>query len=272
MGGGWRMREYFMRAEGVVLTPRPSGGPVGAEDLTERADCHFIHTPDLRSVCVCVERVTDKEGFSMRNITSIKRVCLDDHLIHLHTSVSCLCLYNRTSDKKMGWETEVKQWNSDRWRETCNDQTLYYIGGSLALFWYQITWSEPFVTHKPYKVWQMWSNTVVGERKIAGWKYKSIISKHLCTWNYSLKFTFAKANGKRTAKINLCCFLRPEGDIWVRFSEGKQSPVLVRLHRVDIQAAGEILRKQVQTARQSDTRLKHQSYSNSIWNIRGNDH
>lgn len=54
MGGGAGCREFLMCAKGVVLTPWPSGGPVGAEDLTERADCHLIHAPDLRPVCVCV--------------------------------------------------------------------------------------------------------------------------------------------------------------------------------------------------------------------------
>lgn len=41
-------------AKGVVLTPWPSGRLVGAEDLTVRADCYRIHTPDLRPVSVCV--------------------------------------------------------------------------------------------------------------------------------------------------------------------------------------------------------------------------
>ena len=52
-----------MWERGVVLTPWPSGGPVGAEDLTERADCHPIHAPDHKpvSVCVCVDRETDRD-------------------------------------------------------------------------------------------------------------------------------------------------------------------------------------------------------------------
>ncbi len=73
-------------------------------------------------VCVCVWRVTDREGFSTRNITSIKRVCLYDHLIHRHTSVSCLCLYNRTSDKKNELRNRsetVKRWQMER--DVCDD-------------------------------------------------------------------------------------------------------------------------------------------------------
>lgn len=75
-------RDDFMCAEGVVLTPRPSGGPVGAEDLTERADCHLICTPDLRpvtaalSVCALPERERERERFSTRNIMKIKSVCM----------------------------------------------------------------------------------------------------------------------------------------------------------------------------------------------------
>ena len=42
--------------KGAVLTPRPSGKLVGAEDLTERADCHLIHTPELRQVSGCGEK------------------------------------------------------------------------------------------------------------------------------------------------------------------------------------------------------------------------
>lgn len=66
-----------MWAKGVVLTPWPSGRLVGAEDLTVRADCYLIHTPDLRPVSVCVRvrawRERDREGLSTRNVTDIKR-------------------------------------------------------------------------------------------------------------------------------------------------------------------------------------------------------
>lgn len=82
MGGGLKDVGSVVWAKGVVLTPRPSGRLVGAEDLTERADCYLIHTPELRqaSACVCV-RETDREGVSTRNITDIKRGCLYGHLI-----------------------------------------------------------------------------------------------------------------------------------------------------------------------------------------------
>ncbi len=67
-------------------------------------------------------------------------------------------------------------------------------------------------------------------------------------WNASLKFPLAKANSKHTAKINFRCFLWTEGDIWVGFSEGKQSPALVRLHRVDREREREREREIVRTA------------------------
>ncbi|MEQ2283046.1 hypothetical protein AMECASPLE_007055 [Ameca splendens] len=44
------MQGVFCEPKGTVVTTRPSGRPVGAEDLTERAGCHLILTPELRQV------------------------------------------------------------------------------------------------------------------------------------------------------------------------------------------------------------------------------
>lgn len=79
--GGWKDVGSAVWAKGVALTPWPSGRLVRAEDLTERAVCHLIHTPDLRLAPVC----------------------------------PCLSLYISVSRwsycRKMGWETK-KAWGT----------------------------------------------------------------------------------------------------------------------------------------------------------------
>lgn len=40
--------------KGVALIPWPSGRLVGAVDLTGRADCHLMPTPELKPACMRV--------------------------------------------------------------------------------------------------------------------------------------------------------------------------------------------------------------------------
>lgn len=63
------------------------------------------------------------------------------------------------------------------------------------------------------------------------------------------EFTPSIVNGKLAVKINFSGFLWTEGGIWIRVSEGKQRPVLVKLHSVDRQAGWLDLSNPLQTGR-----------------------
>lgn len=72
--------------KGTVVTTRPSGRPVGAEDMTERAGCHLILTPELRQVLSLQRRRRGVDG--ILELTQVSRFLTLLHICELFLFVN----------------------------------------------------------------------------------------------------------------------------------------------------------------------------------------
>lgn len=148
-------------------------------------------------------------------------------------------LRNKESMRKsdVRWEREMRN-GEMRYHKCVRSYWQRCLSTELAFLWCEMTTWAICATETQ----QTMTNTTQHDKM--GAKLPNAIWR--C--NASL-FTPSKVNGKLAVKINFSGFLQTEGGVWVRVSEGKQRPALVRLHSVDRQAGWVDLSNPLQAGR-----------------------